>query len=72
MAGRRKGGDHEQSALNAPAGREYLAAVRYRDGSSELVRIRRAEGIDDARQVALDTLMNIATLVLAEAAPAMD
>jgi hypothetical protein len=44
----------------------FTAAVRYRDGRNELLRIKNALNIDDAREVAMGVLMNVHLLLIAE------
>ena len=44
----------------------FTAAVRYRDGSNELMRIKNALDIEDARKVAMGVLMNVHLLLIAE------
>ena len=44
----------------------FSAAVRYRDGTNELLRIKNALDIEDARKVAMDALMNVQLLLIAE------
>jgi hypothetical protein len=44
----------------------YTAAIRYRDGTNELLRIKNALDIDDARKVAMEALMNVHLVLIAE------
>ena len=44
----------------------YTAAVRYRDGSSELFRVKNADDIQDARKIVMDTLVNVHSLLIAQ------
>jgi hypothetical protein len=44
----------------------FTAAIRYRDGTNELLRIKNALDIDDARKVAMDALMNVHLVLIAE------
>ncbi|MDD2884376.1 MAG: hypothetical protein PHT48_04930 [Dechloromonas sp.] len=43
----------------------YTAAVRYRDGTYELIRVKYANDLEDARAVLFDQLMNVQTVVIA-------
>lgn len=43
----------------------FTAAIRYRDGGNELLRITNALDIDDARKVAMGALMNVQVLLIA-------
>lgn len=43
----------------------FTAAVRYRDGSSELIRIKNVNDIADARALLFAELMNIQSAVIA-------
>ena len=45
---------------------EFTAAVRYLDGRRELFRVRKADDIADARQVVLDALVDVHSVVIAE------
>lgn len=45
---------------------EYTAALRYLDGKSDLVRVRFADSIEEARQLVIDELGPLRSLVLAE------
>lgn len=44
---------------------EYTAAVRYRDGSREIFRVRNADDMADARAMVLAELDEVTSLVLA-------
>ena len=44
----------------------FTAAVRYRDGRSELVRVKNADDLDDARRLVMDSLFDVHVLVLTE------
>lgn len=44
---------------------DYTAAVRYCDGSSELIYVRNAADHSDARSMVYDQLMNIRSVVIA-------
>jgi hypothetical protein len=44
----------------------FTAAIRYRDGRNELMRIKNALDIDDARKVAMDALMDVHLILIAE------
>ena len=44
---------------------EFIAAVRYHDGRSELVRVRNADDIADARSLVLAELMDVSSVVIA-------
>ncbi|KAB2924135.1 MAG: hypothetical protein F9K30_09640 [Dechloromonas sp.] len=44
---------------------EYTAAVRFRDGSRDIFRVRNADDMADARALVLAELDDVATLVLA-------
>lgn len=44
---------------------DYTAAVRYHDGSSELVHVRNAIDHSEARTMVFDQLMNIRSVVIA-------
>ena len=44
----------------------FTAAVRYRDGRNELMRIKNALDIEDARKVAMGVLMDVHLLLIAE------
>lgn len=44
---------------------EFIAAVRYHDGSSELVRVRNADDIADARSLVLAELLDVSSVVIA-------
>ena len=46
--------------------RHFTAAVRFRDGSRDLYRIKNADDIHDARKVALDNLSDVHSLLIAE------
>jgi hypothetical protein len=48
-----------------PARREFTAAVRYRDGRSEMFRVRNADDIEDARAVVLAEVDEAAVVVVA-------
>lgn len=50
----------------------FIAAVRYGDGGSELFRIEHANDLDDARQVLMDTLMNVRIALIAESGKVRD
>ena len=43
---------------------EYLAAVRYLDGSRDLFRVRNADDLADARALVLSELGDVRSLVL--------
>jgi hypothetical protein len=43
----------------------FTAAIRYQDGGNELLRIKNALDIDDARKVAMGALMNVHVLLIA-------
>jgi hypothetical protein len=57
---------------NAPRGRaacpqrpqEFTAAVRFLDGRHEIYHIRRANDADDARQIVLDQLWDVANILV--------
>ncbi len=44
---------------------EYTAAVRFRDGSRDIFRIRNADDMADARAMVLAELVNVANVVIA-------
>ena len=44
----------------------FTAAVRYRDGNNELIRVRNAHDIEDARKVVMDALVNVHLVLIAE------
>lgn len=44
----------------------FTAAVRYRDGRNELLHIKNAVDIDDARKVVMDALMDVQLVLLSE------
>ena len=44
---------------------EYMAAVRYADGSRDLFRVRNADDLDDARAMVLAEVEDIQTVVIA-------
>ena len=44
----------------------YSVAVRYRDGNNELMRVKNALDIDDARKVVMDSLVNVHLVLIAE------
>lgn len=44
---------------------EFIAAVRYADGRSELVRVRNADDISDARSLVLAELVDVSSVVVA-------
>ena len=44
----------------------FTAAIRYRDGRNELLRIKNALDIEDARKVAMDSLMDVHLILIAE------
>lgn len=44
----------------------FIAAVRYRNGDSELFRVKWADDIDDARSVLLGAVANIRTILITE------
>lgn len=44
---------------------EYTAAVRYHDGSSELIRIKDADNLADARAMIKEHILNVRTTVIA-------
>lgn len=48
---------------------EFTAAVRYLDGRRELFRVRKADDLADARQVVLDALVDVHSVVIAEHQP---
>ncbi|WP_306603163.1 hypothetical protein [Azonexus sp.] len=53
-------------ATKVPAEKaEYTAAVRYRDGSSEIFRVKNADNLADARATVQAQLMNIHALLIA-------
>jgi hypothetical protein len=43
----------------------YMAAVRYRDGSSELIRVKDADSLADARAMIKNQIMNVHSMVIA-------
>lgn len=43
---------------------EYTAAVRYRDGTSEIFRVKNADNLADARATVQEQLMNIHSLLV--------
>ena len=44
----------------------YSVAVRYGDGNNELIRVKNALDIDDARKVVMDALVNVHLVLIAE------
>lgn len=42
----------------------FTAAIRYLDGGNELLRIKNALDIDDARKVVMGALMNVQVLLI--------
>jgi hypothetical protein len=44
---------------------EYVAAVRYHDGTRDLVRVRNADDMADARAMVLDELEGVRAVVIA-------
>lgn len=44
---------------------EFIAAVRYPDGRSELVRVRNADDIADARALVLSEMVDASAVVIA-------
>ncbi|MBK7900264.1 MAG: hypothetical protein KA603_03345 [Azonexus sp.] len=44
---------------------EYIAAVRYHDGTRDLVRVRNADDMADARAMVLDELDGVRAVVIA-------
>jgi len=57
----------KRSRPRPPAARrpEYTAAVRYRDGSRELVRVRNADDMADARALIFAELDDVSSVVIA-------
>lgn len=44
---------------------EYIAAVRYLDGSRDIFHVRNADDMDDARELVLSELGEVLSLVIA-------
>lgn len=44
----------------------FSAAIRYRDGRQELMRVKNALNMDDARKVVMDALMDVHLVLIAE------
>jgi len=42
----------------------YAAAVRYQDGRKDFFHVKNATSVADARQVVMDSLLNIRTLLI--------
>ncbi|MCE1241272.1 MAG: hypothetical protein LWW83_15255 [Azonexaceae bacterium] len=63
MTGKRRGDKGKRKTAEPRA--EYVAAVRYADGSRELFHIRNADDIDDARALVFSQLGDIAAVVIA-------
>lgn len=49
--------------------REYIAAVRYPDGSRDIFHIRNANDLDDARELVLLEVGDVRSLLIAERRP---
>jgi len=63
-------GQRKTAANNKPRQRrnqrpEFIAAVRYLDGRSELIRVRDADDIAEARSMVLAELIDVGSLVIA-------
>jgi hypothetical protein len=44
---------------------EYIAAIRYKDGSKDLYYVRNANDLEDARDVVMNDQMNVKIILLA-------
>ena len=60
----RKRNASEGRRAHLPVRRDFTAAVRYRDGSSELFRIRNADDADDARAMVLAEVDDVVAVVV--------
>lgn len=66
MQSQRKPAASRKARRPQPVARaEYIAAVRFKDGSREIFRILNADDMDDARAMVVAELDNIASLVIA-------
>ncbi len=56
-----------RSNPSKPASRpEYIAALRYLDGSPDIFHVRNADGIDDARALVIAEVGEVLSLVIAQ------
>ena len=63
---KRRPGQRRDSAPIKPRHRpEYIAAVRYPDGSRDLFHVRNADDIDDARELVISEVGDLLSLVIA-------
>jgi len=44
----------------------FTAAIRYRDGRNDLMRVKNALNMDDARKVVMDALLDVHLVLIAE------
>ena len=61
----RSGSTRRTATRHHEARPEYTAAVRYLDGHSEIIRVRNADGIADAREVVLGELDDVFSILIA-------
>ncbi len=61
MRGKRPGKFSQQPGVRP----EYIAAIRYKDGSKDLYYVRNANDLEDARDVVLNDQMNTRIILLA-------
>lgn len=64
MQTQRKRSESRKSQNHRAPRPEYLAAVRYLDGSRDLFRVRNADDLADARALVLSELGDVRSLVL--------
>lgn len=65
MARRGQGGSTKKPTNRQAARQEFKAAVRYNDGSRELICIKNADNLDDARAMVFDLVLNVQSAVIA-------
>ena len=65
MQGQRKAAASSKPRRRRVQRPEFIAAVRYHDGRSELVRVRNADDIADARSLVLAELLDVSSVVIA-------
>ena len=64
MQTQRKRNESRKNQNHRAARPEYLAAIRYLDGSRDLFRVRNADDLADARALVLSELGDVRSLVL--------
>ncbi len=65
MQGQTKSAASSKSSPRRRQRPEFIAAVRYHDGRRELVRVRNADDISDARSLVLAELVDVSSVVIA-------